>query len=106
MRLSQGRVHEHGAALTPVRTGRMRSLLREQPTDGGLGFIVFWTADDFRAEAQEFYVPPVVFGHMVRLKGGGVKHVPANDPLTPALEAERPQLTRGLQAAAFRAARG
>ena len=75
----------------------MRSLLREQPTDGGLGYFVGWTADDFRAEAQPFYVPPVVFG---------TRRQAAQDPLTPALEPERPELLRGLQAAAFRAARG
>lgn len=97
MRESQGRVFEHAASLTPVRTGRMKSLLREQPSDGGLGYTVGWTADDFREHAQPPYFVFVVLG---------TRFQPANDPLTPALEGDRSPLVRGLQAAAIRAARG
>lgn len=106
MRDSQERVDRHAASITPVKTGRMRSLIRGQPTDGGLGYVEGWTADDFREVGQPFYVPPVVFGHRLTRKDGVVVHVPANDPLTPAMEAERPLLARGLAAAALRAARG
>lgn len=97
MRASQERVRTHAAVLTPVRTGRMRELLRAQPTDGGLGYFAGWVAEDFREVAQPFYAWFVVRGTRF--------HPAPNDPLTPALEAERPLLARGLQAAAFRAAR-
>jgi hypothetical protein len=97
MQASQERVRDHAATLTPVRTGRMRELLRGQPTDGGLGYVVGWVAEDFRAVAQPFYPLHVVMG---------TRFMAGRDPITPALEADRAQLTRGLQAAAFRAARG
>ena len=96
MQASQGRVHTHAAALTPVRTGRMKSLLREQPAEGGMGYVVGWTAEDFREHAQPPYFVYVVLG---------TRFQPANDPLTPALEAERPTLVRDLALAALRSAR-
>jgi hypothetical protein len=97
MRLSQARVRETAVPLTPIKTGRMREQLRAEPTDGGFGYFVGWLAEDFRAVAQPFYPLPVVLG---------TRHMAGRDPITPALELDRAQLTRGLGAAALRAARG
>lgn len=97
MRASQARVRDTAVPLTPVRTGRMREQLRAEPADGGLGYFVGWLAEDFRAVAQPFYPLPVVTG---------TRFMAGRDPITPALEADRAQLTRGLGDAAFRAARG
>lgn len=99
-------MHETAAALTPVRTGRMRSLLREEPTGGGMSGFVGWVAEDFKGEAQEFYVPPVVLGHQRKLADGTLLHVPANDPLTPAAEQQRPVFTRDVAEAIRGAAQG
>lgn len=90
---SRERVREHGASLTPVRTGRMREHLRQTPTEGGLGYVVGWVKEDFTAVAQPFYPALVVLG---------TRHMAGRDPITPALEAERPVLLRAFAAGLVR----
>ncbi len=96
MLASLERVRETAVPLTPIKTGRMRRLLRAQPT-GPLAYFVGWVAEDFREVGQFPYFLPVILG--TRFHAG-------RDPLSPALEMERPRLARDLAAAALTAARG
>jgi hypothetical protein len=97
MRASLERVRDVAAAHTPVLTGRMRSLLRGQMT-GPHAYFAGWLAGDFTEVGQPFYPYTVVIK--------GTRFRAGRDMLTPALEGDRQQLLRGLQAGAFRAARG
>ena len=113
---SRERVHQNAYQRSPVLTGRMRSLIRDQETSErhsfsfftatpGLGYIVFLTAEDFREHGQIFYPWLVIAGYDRRTKAG-VIHVAGRDFLSPSLEEERVPLLESLQTAAFRAARG
>lgn len=119
MRASQGRVHATASAGTPVgKTGRMRASLRQEPTDDGFGYTVGWVATDFPSGGKQYTyrtstavlassaVPNVPAGFYPGFVVLGTRFMAGRDPLSPALEVERPLLVRELVGAAHRAARG
>lgn len=88
-------------ARAPVRTGRLRRLLRLELTPAGLGYAVGWRRSEFRAERVAFYPVYVTLG---------TRRQRANPFLRRAFEGSRPRFRRALRdalsAAVARGARG
>lgn len=90
------RVYQSALAATPVDTGKMADELKLIMNKTGLGYSCGWHAEDFTGtrpdgRPMEFYPPFVVFG---------TSKLAGNDPLTPALEADRPILAQEIAEAA------
>jgi hypothetical protein len=106
---SKERVYLAALPDVPVKSGYMRDTLRRESDEDGLGYAVGWSAADYPSGGKRYTYatssailasakPPVVpAGFYPGFVVLGTRFKAGRDPITPALEAERPVFFRALQ---------
>lgn len=94
---SSVRVLAFAQTLTPVDTSFMVRHLRREITQDGFTYAVGWHAEDFIGAINPVTLRPILSFYPTFVVFG-TRHMAGRDPLTPALERERPVLRRNLAA--------
>lgn len=86
---SSVRVFAEAQSLTPRDTGFMQAKLRRNLTRNGFNYVVGWYAADFIGAINPRTLRPITYFYPLAVVYGS-RFMGGRDPLTPALEKERP----------------